>query len=341
MSARHPTATVRAILVADFPDRFVQDRILPELRKRVDVVLVAKTRAAAGLDLASYAPDVVLHMTEFGSHSTSEMLSATCRRAGITVRALSRKKASWSFLPPPRAEVKLLDGPPREPLADARLARANLAVAASDQVLSITRVSEEKNMEQKTNGTPSRATIGDLPGARTLLSPDAKSATPAPPARTETVIHELGEESSKMLAALASVAPAIGEKLAAALVVHASSLRHHGDAMYTLARAVAALASASPSPAVTAKVKAPPPPNTTAMLEAKIVEIVTKFPKLAASEIYVLVAGGAGGAGVKTTVNAVQVSLRKLVTEMKLDRSNAGTRDDPYRYFVAALDPNA
>jgi hypothetical protein len=91
---------VRAALITSFPKDFVDRKILPELRRRgVDVVLVDEAFRAPLLDLEGV--EIVLHMTEMGGHTSSAHLSEVCRRAGVPVRSLSRKKSSWSFLPRP------------------------------------------------------------------------------------------------------------------------------------------------------------------------------------------------------------------------------------------------
>ena len=97
---------MKAILVTEFPEKFVENVVLPELRRRVQILKVVEPRKAASVDFSVLGPDdCVLHMTEFGSHSSSEKLSKVCRLAGVTVRSLSRKKSSWGFLPPPSDEI--------------------------------------------------------------------------------------------------------------------------------------------------------------------------------------------------------------------------------------------
>ncbi len=95
---------MRVALFTSFPADFVNRKILPELARRgVSVVLIAEARRAPELGQALAGLDLVLHMTEMGGHSFSSHLSEACRKAGVPVRSLSRKKASWSFLPAPRA----------------------------------------------------------------------------------------------------------------------------------------------------------------------------------------------------------------------------------------------
>jgi hypothetical protein len=94
---------MRAALFTSFPQRFINEKILPDLSRRgVDVVLVDETSRVGRYDLRAYKLDVVLHMNEMGGHSSSHILSRLAREIGLTVRALSRKKASWTFLPAPR-----------------------------------------------------------------------------------------------------------------------------------------------------------------------------------------------------------------------------------------------
>lgn len=92
---------MKVILVTAFPEKFVKNRVLPDLERRVQVLEVVRPEKADHIDFAG-RPDLVLHMTEFGSHSFSEKLSKVCRTAGVGIRSLSRKKASWSFLPAPQ-----------------------------------------------------------------------------------------------------------------------------------------------------------------------------------------------------------------------------------------------
>lgn len=93
---------MRAALFTSFPERFIKEKILPDLLKRgVEVVLIDETSRVERYDLRAYQLDVVLHMNEMGGHTRSHVLSKLAREARVTVRALSRKKASWSFLPAP------------------------------------------------------------------------------------------------------------------------------------------------------------------------------------------------------------------------------------------------
>ncbi len=85
---------MRAALFSCFPSYFLERKILPELRRRgVEVVLVDDPKRCESVDLS--AVELVLHMVEMGGHSHSFVLSKVCRLAGIPVRALSRKTASW------------------------------------------------------------------------------------------------------------------------------------------------------------------------------------------------------------------------------------------------------
>jgi hypothetical protein len=87
---------VRAALFTNFPTRFVNDKIIPELTRRgVEVIFVDEPKRAGGYDLRAYALDVVFHMTELGGHSKAEPLVRACRDAGVAIRSLSRKKAMW------------------------------------------------------------------------------------------------------------------------------------------------------------------------------------------------------------------------------------------------------
>lgn len=97
---------MRVVLVTQFQRRFLEQDTLPALRKRgVEVVeqwdprrlppfLTFELMKAKGVEM-------ILVMTEVGGHSDAEVLARQARTAGLQLRALSRKKASWSFLPPP------------------------------------------------------------------------------------------------------------------------------------------------------------------------------------------------------------------------------------------------
>ncbi len=298
MTAAASNASVRAILVTDFPDSFVERSVLPELRKRVDVIMVSKTLPAARLDLASYAPDVVLHMVEFGSHSHSSLLSATCRKAGITVRALSRKKAFWSFLPPPRA-----------------------VVAPIPPIPFPTEIPKMEQQKNGTNGTPIRATIGDLPGARAVLRPELPPPPQFSEKKQDVVVLEL---SAGALAVISSLTQALGKHGADALLEHARAMRE-------LAKAISGMpAAVQHGGNVAAEPKAD---SVTVMVEKKILEIVSKFSGLGSAEIHVLVTNGAGSGGVKVSRASLLNALSKLVKDAKVTRTGAGGSAEPYLYF--------
>lgn len=94
---------MRAALFTSFPSRFIREKIIPDLSRRgVEVVIVDEASRAERYDLRAYELDVVLHMNEMGGHASSYVLSRVARDANITIRALSRKKASWTFLPAPQ-----------------------------------------------------------------------------------------------------------------------------------------------------------------------------------------------------------------------------------------------
>lgn len=88
----------RAILFTEFPPDFISTKIVPELRKRgVDVVWIDKPVSCDQINFKTIGADLVLHMHEMGSHPNSAKITRVCKNAGIPVRALSRKKASWPF----------------------------------------------------------------------------------------------------------------------------------------------------------------------------------------------------------------------------------------------------
>lgn len=122
MQAPHPVSAPRmkVVLVTSFEDYFLEQDTLPELARRgVEVFSRFEAKACGRYDFHAFKAegvDLILHMNEVGSHSASEKLSQLARDAGIPIRALSRKKASWTFLPPGLdGAPPSLDGPPSAP----------------------------------------------------------------------------------------------------------------------------------------------------------------------------------------------------------------------------------
>lgn len=149
---------MKVALLTSFPARFVNESILPELALRgVEVVRTLEPSHAGNVDFSKLAIDMVLHMTELGGHMAVENAKRAIERAGIPMRALSRKKASWNeFLPPPR----LVAPPPPLP-------------------------KKESSMSTK-NGT---AKLGDLPGAALLIGQVKDSIASADQPKEPTVIN--------------------------------------------------------------------------------------------------------------------------------------------------------
>ncbi len=115
---------MKVVLVTSFEDYFVEQDTLPELARRgVEVFARFEAKECGRYDFRAFKAenvDLILHMNEVGSHSASQKLSQLAREAGIPIRALSRKKASWTFLPSP------LDNGPEslpKPETDERLLR--------------------------------------------------------------------------------------------------------------------------------------------------------------------------------------------------------------------------
>lgn len=96
----------KIVLITQFESYFVERDVLPALRERgVEVLSVFDPRRLPPIATweawALNGCDTILHMHEVGNHSDSQRISTLARQVGLTVRALSRKKATWSFLPPP------------------------------------------------------------------------------------------------------------------------------------------------------------------------------------------------------------------------------------------------
>lgn len=94
----------KIVLITQFESYFVERDVLPALRERgVEVMAVFDPRRLPPIATwdawARDGCDAILHMHEVGNHSDSRTISTLARQVGLTVRALSRKKATWSFLP--------------------------------------------------------------------------------------------------------------------------------------------------------------------------------------------------------------------------------------------------
>lgn len=103
---------MRAMLFSNFPSRFLREKVEPELKRRgVELLAMDEMKNVDKYDLATMRPDIVLHMHEMSNHSDSKALTKACQLARVPVKAFSRKKASWSFLPPPgpRGEETVVD----------------------------------------------------------------------------------------------------------------------------------------------------------------------------------------------------------------------------------------
>lgn len=105
---------MKVLLFASFPEKFMQNVVLPKLRKRVENIdVLPPAKADHRVFETRERPDVVLHMTEYGGHSESEKLATICRARGLTIRSLSRKESSWSFLPPAKEESEVETSKPK------------------------------------------------------------------------------------------------------------------------------------------------------------------------------------------------------------------------------------
>jgi hypothetical protein len=105
VAALREEKTMKVILVTSFEDYFLEQDTLPALAARgVEVVVRFEARNVENYDLAKYkreGVEMILHMHEVGPHAASWRLTERAKEAGLPVRALSRKKASWTFLPAP------------------------------------------------------------------------------------------------------------------------------------------------------------------------------------------------------------------------------------------------
>lgn len=110
---------LKVVLVTSFAESFLEKDTIPELERRgIEVFARFEAKRAKEYDFDRFVRggvSLILHMVEVGGHIASETLSRLAREAGIPIKALSRKKASWSFLPPP------LDGGPPSAKPEAAL----------------------------------------------------------------------------------------------------------------------------------------------------------------------------------------------------------------------------
>ncbi len=89
---------MRVALVTNFPARFVNEKIIPDLQQRgIHIAIVETPTRAARIDLGAINIEQVLFMNELTSHGESDALSDRCKDFKIPIRALSRKKASWPW----------------------------------------------------------------------------------------------------------------------------------------------------------------------------------------------------------------------------------------------------
>lgn len=109
------TRPLRVILATLFAESYLLQDTLPELARRgVEVVVRCEPKHVQNLDLGDLMErkgvEMLLHMHEMATHSDSERISNQARLAGLPVRALSRKKSSWAFLPAPLDAAPLWGG---------------------------------------------------------------------------------------------------------------------------------------------------------------------------------------------------------------------------------------
>ena len=97
---------LRVVLVTGFAESHLQQDTLPELARRgVEIVTRVAPTHVSKLDLKDLRErkgvELVLLMHEVCGHAESGLLLQAARAADVPVQTLSRKKASWSFLPAP------------------------------------------------------------------------------------------------------------------------------------------------------------------------------------------------------------------------------------------------
>lgn len=156
---------MKVVLVTSFEDYFVEQDTLPELTRRgIEVVSRFEAKACARYDFETFKASgvtLILHMNEVGAHSASAKLSQMARDAGIPIRALSRKKASWTFLPAPLDNgPESLPKPPEERLLRPRTHSQGFAVAATLADVNANR-DEEPGPLDLPDGGQLHANIGD------------------------------------------------------------------------------------------------------------------------------------------------------------------------------------
>lgn len=99
---------MRALLFSNFPDRFLQDSVIPKLKTRgVSVDRVLSPRAASSI--TTPVPDVatVLFMHELSSHGENDAVKNFAERANLPLICISRKSALWGDrLPSVQSEVR-------------------------------------------------------------------------------------------------------------------------------------------------------------------------------------------------------------------------------------------
>lgn len=91
---------MRALLATNFWPDELERKILPALRKHVDVAGVVKAETGVNFKQAidKTNPDVVLLMNEVVSHSTSYTLAEACRSRSVRLSVLGQQKAKWPEL---------------------------------------------------------------------------------------------------------------------------------------------------------------------------------------------------------------------------------------------------
>lgn len=295
---------MKVALFTRFPKHFVDSCIVPDLALRgVDVVLVDDPKHARASSLTDL--DMVLIMPE--AHGQLSKAIDAARTARVRIESLSRKKAHWGFLPPP----KTVAPPPPLPKAKPMM---------------------------KSDTMQSRATLADIPGAKDALSKiQATEITNSQaPAASKTV--------DSILLAADRIAEAIDDQTKAIevqtnethegrveLVAGIGSLVGELRRVTVMLTNGAVVNNASPpAPRQKPGPKSKPVNPEIAKAEAAVLALLKKVDNISAPTIFTLVVDN----GSKIERAAFLNLMTRLTTEKKLQREGKGGKNSPFRYSL-------